>query len=151
MPSTSRKCCRSYSQSVLLLLVWAFLTTLLILYCFATNFIIIWYYYPENVYYWVSLCVSYTVMLSLPIAGWIAESWLGRYRTIISGFLIATVGILLQFLATSTIPLRIHWHAGASLIIVNEFYSKWLCTVWSIGCFHQSVTVSNGSDDRSIS
>ena len=99
MPSTNRKCCRSCSRSVILLLVWAFLTTLLILYFFNTNFFL-QYSFPESVYDWVSVCISYTLMLSLPLVGWIAESWLGRYRTIILGFIIATVGILLQFLAT---------------------------------------------------
>ena len=69
-------------------------------------------------YDWVSVCVSYTVMLSLPIAGWIAESWLGRYRTIISGFIIATVGILLQFLAF------------VAIYFVNEFIGMQVQALW---------------------
>ena len=39
-------------------------------------------------------CVSFALWVLLPVTGWLAESWLGRYRAIVVGMVLSLVIIL---------------------------------------------------------
>ena len=43
----------------------------------------------------VAVCASIGLCVLLPVTGWVAESWLGRYPAILVGLLMSTVAALL--------------------------------------------------------
>ena len=58
-------------------------------------------------------CTHYALWVLLPVIGWVAESWLGRYRAIVIGLIISTVCVnlmqvafmALQFVIPAMIPI----------------------------------------------
>ena len=52
-------------------------------------------------------CVHYVLWVLLPVTGWVAESWLGRYRTIAIGLIICTITLLM--LQVAFILLNLKW------------------------------------------
>ena len=48
-------------------------------------------------------CVYYALWILLPVVGWVAESWLGRYRAIMVGLLMTTVPLLMAQVTVTVI------------------------------------------------
>ena len=48
-------------------------------------------------------CTHYALWVLLPVTGWVAESWLGRYRAIVVGLIMSTIALLLLQVAFITL------------------------------------------------
>ena len=48
----------------------------------------------DHLSFWLD-CVHYALWMLLPVTGWVAESWLGRYRAIFVGLILSTVPFLI--------------------------------------------------------
>ena len=78
---------------------------------------------PENFRFLLD-CAHPAFYVLLPVTGWVAESWLGRYRAIVTGLLFTTVAVL--FSHASFLMLQSQWSfssyiaftlAGISLVV----------------------------------
>ena len=52
-------------------------------------------------------CTHYVLWVLLPVTGWVAESWLGRYRAIVIGLIMSTLALLLIQVAFMTLQFLI--------------------------------------------
>ena len=52
-------------------------------------------------------CAYFVLWLLLPVTGWVADAWLGRYRSITIGLLLSLITVLAS--QTSFIMLQINW------------------------------------------
>ena len=52
-------------------------------------------------------CAHYTLWVLLPVTGWVAESWLGRYRAIVVGLIMCTITLFL--LQVAFVMLNLDW------------------------------------------
>ena len=111
-------CCRPFSRGTLLVLVWSALFT-------ATD----WFGYfslylaLQSDLQFGYECAYYAVWVLLPVTGWAAESWLGRYRAITTGFFLSVVTILV-YLAVF-IMLQFSWTPIPAFVL--------LCTALPVG------------------
>ena len=67
-------------------------------------------------------CTHYALYVFLPVTGWVAESWLGRYRAIAIGLIMSTLAVLLiqvAFMALQQVPIPAMTLIIAALIIVT--------------------------------
>ena len=93
--TTDRHCCQPFSRGTLLVLV---MTGLL----FGAHWFV--YYSIElrvtNTSYKIILnCAHYALWVLLPVVGWVAESWLGRYQTIVIGLIMSMITVVLMQVA----------------------------------------------------
>ena len=81
--------CRAFSRGTILVLIWGSLlhAVLTFVYNAAQAHLPVHFQYIFN-------CTMFIFALFFPVTGWIAESWLGRYRTIILGLLLTTASVL---------------------------------------------------------
>ena len=71
--------------------------------------------FPDNTkivlkYFYVPLWVL------LPVTGWVAESWLGRYRAIVVGLVLSFIAILTSHVAF--VLLQFHWTPAPAFVLV---------------------------------
>ena len=98
--TTYRHCCRPFSRSTLLVLVMSCLL-------YAAH----WLLYSSiesrvtDMNKFVLDCAHYVLWVILPVTGWVAESWLGRYRAIVIGLIMCTLALLLLQVALMTLQL----------------------------------------------
>ena len=67
-------------------------------------------------------CAHYALWVILPVTGWVAESWLGRYRAIVTGLIMSTLALLLMqvaFIALQQFLIPAMMLIIAALMIVN--------------------------------
>ena len=81
--------CREFSRGAILVLIWGslLLAVLYLVYDAAQARLPVHFQYIFD-------CTMFIFALFFPVTGWIAESWLGRYRTIIFGLLLTTASVL---------------------------------------------------------
>ena len=93
-------------------------------------------------------CVYYTIWIMLPVAGWIAESWIGRYKAIVAGLLICTITVIFgQF---AFIMLNFDWTPIPAFILMIIVL---IIGVFGFGSFYTIMLpfILKRSNDRSIS
>ena len=113
MPSRipcTNKC--SFSHGTLLVLVWAVLS-------YAAFYRILGVIpllpIPNEVQFGLKVVSGFLTLL-MPVAGWLGDTWIGRYRVIISGSLLSTVAhwtILIAF-----IVLQFNWTPIPALVVL---------------------------------
>ena len=75
----------------------------------------------------------YALWLLLPVTGWVAESWLGRYRAIVVGLIVSAILLLLVQIAF--VMENLHWTTpGFVLTIVASFFA-----IFSVGSFYTNM------------
>ena len=60
-------------------------------------------------------CAHYALWVLLPVTGWVAESWLGRYKVILAGLLVCPITVLLAQVAI--IMLNFSWTPIPSFVL----------------------------------
>ena len=93
----SWKCCMPRSRGAVLVLA---LSALL----YAVHwFVYHWQYLLDHLRVWLD-CAHYVLRALLLVTGWVAESWLGRYRAIFVGLLLLTIVFVLLNIDMDQIP-----------------------------------------------
>ena len=70
---------------------------------------------PEHL--WLGLdCTHWALWVLLPVTGWVAESWLGRYRSFVVGLLMCTITLFLMEVAFTM--LNFGWNPTQALVLV---------------------------------
>ena len=90
MMATVRRCCRPFSRGTTLVLASSALLYLVqwcMIGCLKLSL-------QDDKLEYAFSCVYYTIWIMLPVAGWIAESWIGRYKAIVAGLLICTITVI---------------------------------------------------------
>ena len=120
---TRHNCCKPFSRSIFLLLTWTMLLT---------TFVSIYVYirFDINISAEVSHYLSYitTVLWALmPVAGWVGDSLLGRYRAIIIGFFLLSISFLV--ILSVCIILQFNWASIPAFLLL--FVSQTMAVVGS--------------------
>ena len=112
---TNRHCCRPFSHGTLLVLVMSCLLF------GAHRFVYSSIEFRVTGTYKIILdCAHYALWVILPVTGWVAESWLGRYRAIVIGLImgvISTIAMQVAFMALQFLGLVSMLIISAALII----------------------------------
>ena len=111
-----RRCCRPFSREATLVLVSsAFLYA--VHWCVYTSIKLC---LPRNLGFALD-CAHFAVwIVLLPVAGWIAESWIGRYRAIVAGLVVCAVSVIMAQVVFIILKLNENdttWIAFALIII----------------------------------
>ena len=114
---------KSVSKGILLLLVWSILLSA------AGGFIVttitqIVFLLTNQIMAWIGLWVL------LPVAGWMGDSFLGRYRAIVVGVFVTMLSFLI--LLCATVMLQFNW-TPITAIIATVLYLNMLVIVCSMG------------------
>ena len=108
--SCTNKC--SFSHGTLLVLVWAVLSYAAF---YHTLGVIPLLPIPNEVQFGLKIVCGFLTLL-MPVAGWLGDTWIGRYRVIISGSLLSIVAhwtILIAF-----IVLQFNWTPIPALVVL---------------------------------
>ena len=97
--TTDRHDCRPFARGTLLVLVMNGL--LYAAQCFV--FFVFSFQITATYRNFVLEFTHYAPWVLLPVTGWVAESWLGRYRAIVIGLIMTTVSIILMQVAFMTL------------------------------------------------
>ena len=108
---TETKCCKPFSRGATLLLVWSALMGFVLL-SITANLIPLISNFNEDL---STYPVITPVLVLLPVAGWISDSLLGRYRAITAGNFLLTVAYL--FILISFVMLQFNWTIPAFVIM----------------------------------
>ena len=93
--ATGRRCCRPFSRGTTLVLASSALLYL-VQWCLFDSFKLS---LQGSSLQYAFTYAYYAIWIMLPWAGWAAESWMGRYKAIVTGLLICAVTVLLAQLA----------------------------------------------------
>ena len=75
--------------------------------------------------------VEMALFVFLPVTGWLAESWLGRYRAIVVGLLLSLVTI--PILQAAFVMLQFDWKTIPALVLIDLGL---LISIFGIGSFY---------------
>ena len=70
---------------------------------------------PDNLRFILD-CIRPALYIMLPVAGWLAESWLGRYRAIVVGLLMSSVTVIVMLV--SFLMLQTSWTPVPAFVLV---------------------------------
>ena len=124
--------CQSFkpvSKGILLLLVWSILLSAASGFILTTTTQIV-FQLTKQITVWIGLWVL------LPVAGWMGDSFLGRYRAIVVGVFVTMLSLLI--LLCATVMLKFNW-TPAPIIIVTVLYLYMLVNVCSAGNFYTNM------------
>ena len=109
--SCTNKC--SFSHGTLLMLVWSILSYSAFYHTMqAISLLPI----PNEVQFGLYIvCGSFSVLL-MPLAGWLGDTWIGRYRVIISGSLLSIVALWIVLIAF--VVLQFNWTPIPALVVL---------------------------------
>ena len=79
-------------------------------------------------------CAHYALWVLLPVTGWVAESWLGRYRAIVVGLIICIITLFL--LQVAFIMLNLDWTPIPAFVLAIGSLAFGTC---GIGGFYTSM------------
>ena len=81
-------------------------------------------------------CAHYALWVLLPVTGWVGESWLGRYQTIVVGLIICTIALLL--LQVAFIMLNLEWTPILAFVLAIGSLAFGTCAsvVSTLTCYH---------------
>ena len=79
-------------------------------------------------------CAHYGLWILLPVTGWVAESWLGRYRAIVAGLIMCTITLFL--LQVAFIMLNLDWTPIPAFVLAIGSLAFGTC---GIGSFYTSM------------
>ena len=77
------------------------------------------------------MCTLRSKLVLKPAAGWIAESWMGRYRVIVVGLLMCTVTVIMAQFAF--IMLTFNWTPVPAIILISI---ATICGAFGFGCLY---------------
>ena len=124
--------CQSFkpvSKGILLLLVWSILLSAASGFILTTTTQIV-FQLTKQIMVWIGLWIL------LPVAGWMGDSFLGRYRAIVVGVFVTMLSLLI--LLCATVMLKFNW-TPAPIIIVTVLYLYMLVNVCSAGNFYTNM------------
>ena len=113
MPSRipcTNKC--SFSHGTLLVLVWAVLSYAAFYHTLAALPLLP---IPNEVQFGLKIVCGFLTLL-MPVAGWLGDTWIGRYRVIISGSLLSIVALWIVLIAF--IVLQFNWTPIPALVVL---------------------------------
>ena len=79
-------------------------------------------------------CAHYALWVLLPVTGWVAESWLGRYRAIVVGLIMCTITLLL--LQVAFVILNLDWTPIPTFVLAIGSLTFGTC---GIGSFYTNM------------
>ena len=103
----------SFSRGTLLVLVWGILLYFA-LYC--TLGAISLLPVPNEVQFGLTIVCGILLPILMPVAGWLGDTWIGRYRVIIAGSLLSTVALWTILIAF--IVLQFNWTPIPALVVL---------------------------------
>ena len=110
--TSDRQCCGPFSRGAILVLVWSVLLNATRLLGNTSLRLAL----PSDLELQFEYqCVYYSLWLLLPVTGWVAESWLGRYRAITAGFFLSVTAMLVS--VSAFIMLQFSWTPIPALTI----------------------------------
>ena len=119
------KCFKSVSSGILLLLVW----TMLLSAAGGSIIIVVRLLLLDNHLQYI-LIVWSGMWVLLPVAGWMGDSYLGRYRAIIVGVLLAMVSHLI--LQSATVMLQFNWTPIPAIALLCVYLFIISCSMGSL-------------------
>ena len=136
---TTRKCCKFFSRGMVLVLFWSALISTITL-SFKIKLVKLLPLSKD-----LKHIISYAhfgLLVLLPIAGWISDSLLGRYRAITVGLTSITFSFLV--LLITFVMLQFNWTPIPTIVILNNIF-------WDRQFLHKCTAIHNRSNDRSLS
>ena len=123
--ATKNKICKPFSKSILLLLVWTVLLRVTIGLLIIDFQLLFMDHTPPYI------LIMYSVLwVMLPVAGWMGDSYLRRYRAIVVGVFATMLSFLILFCAT--VMLQFNWTPIPAIVLLYVYV---LMTTCSMGGF----------------
>ena len=123
------KCLKPFSRSILLLLAWSMLLN-----AAAGYTISLYQFLPLGDNFQSVLVVYSALWVLLPIAGWVGDSYLGRYRAIVVGAFVSIMTFL--SLLCATVMLQFNW---TRIPAIPLLFVHMLVSTCSIGMFYTNM------------
>ena len=114
------RCCRPFSREVTLLLISCALLYN-VQWCLFSS---LTFYLTDHSDSNLQSAFTYAYYASwalLPVAGWIAESWIGRYKAIVGGMVLCSITVILALLAF--IMLTFNWTLPAFVLMIIALFN----------------------------
>ena len=102
----------SFSRGTLLVLVWGILSYVALFYTLGAISLLP---VPNEVQFGLTIVCGFLLLL-MPVAGWLGDAWIGRYRVIIAGSLLSTVALWTILIAF--IVLQFNWTPIPALVVL---------------------------------
>ena len=121
---TKNKICKPFSKSILLLLVWTVLLRVTIGLLITDFQLLFMDHTPPYI------LIMYSVLwVMLPVAGWMGDSYLGRYRAIVVGVFATMLSFLILFCAT--VMLQFNWTPIPAIALLCVYMLVSTCSMGS--------------------